>query len=448
MKTKVVWVVFIMAILFLLLSQVVWLLSAFREKQSDIQEKLNATFTKAVEKELSDRFVYSSVLIDANPEKYNNRTFTFEFDNQAVKEDGLLSSETRNHQEILAYLDMPLKLSTLDSIYSSMLQAKGLSTQYKINNQDSIRVIESIGVNLSHGFKTDMIPIVNGTEVQAIVSVTMPFILKEMLGLLIASLLMLLLIIGCLIYELRVIFTQRRLAQLREDFSHALIHDMKSPLNTIYAAVDQWKKGALDKNPEMRTQFGETAITQVLNLQALVDKILTIARLEKNNLTLDERLFNLPKMCQELVDKFSVQSKKKVQFNLHLNLEEEQILADPTYLLNAVSNLIDNAIKYSNDPVVIDISCRMNNNKLYIKVRDNGFGISKSDQLKIFEKFERGAAIGRKGAKGFGLGLNYVKRVAEAHGGTVAVSSIEGQGSEFVLFIPLTVKTLEPEDLI
>lgn len=242
--------------------------------------------------------------------------------------------------------------------------------------------------------------------------------------------------------------TQRRLAQLREDFSHALIHDMKSPLNTIYAAVDQWKKGALDKNPEMRTQFGETAITQVLNLQALVDKILTIARLEKNNLTLDERLFNLPKMCQELVDKFSVQSKKKVQFNLHLNLEDEQILADPTYLLNAVSNLIDNAIKYSNDPVVIDISCRMDNNKLYIKVRDNGLGISKSDQLKIFEKFERGAAIGRKGAKGFGLGLNYVKRVAEAHGGTVAVSSIEGQGSEFVLFIPLTVKALNTGDLI
>lgn len=448
MKISIIWTVFIVALFFLFLLQGVWLYSAYIEKRYDIQENLNTIFIKAAEKELSDRFVYSSVLIKTNPEKYNKRTYTYVNDDNLIKNEGLISNNFLRDQDFLNFLDMPFKLSALDSIYSSMLQAKGLSTQYKINYQDSVKVIESIGVNLSHGYKTNVIPIVNNTEVQAVISVTMPFVLKEMLGLLIASLLMLLLIIGCLIYELRVIFTQRRLAQLREDFSHALIHDMKSPLNTIYAAVDQWKKGALDKNPEMRTQFGETAITQVLNLQALVDKILTIARLEKNNLTLDERLFNLPKMCQELVDKFSVQSKKKVQFNLHLNLEDEQILADPTYLLNAVSNLIDNAIKYSNDPVVIDLSCRMDNNKLYIKVRDNGLGISKSDQLKIFEKFERGAAIGRKGAKGFGLGLNYVKRVAEAHGGTVAVSSIEGQGSEFVLFIPLTVKALNTGDLI
>lgn len=247
------------------------------------------------------------------------------------------------------------------------------------------------------------------------------------------------LIIICFVYELRVIFTQRRLTQLRDDFSHALVHDMKTPLGTIYMAVDQWGKGVLDKNPELRSKFSDTAMAQVLNLQALVDKILTIAYLEQKKLILDPKIMDLSNMIQGLVDKFSIQAKKPVSFKIDIDLESTHIIADPVYLTNAVSNLIDNAIKYSGDSVAIDICCHSSDNQLFIEVSDNGFGISERDREKIFEKFERGAAVGRKGAKGFGLGLNYVKRVMNAHGGTVSLSSLKGQGSKFVLYMPLKV---------
>ena len=115
-------------------------------------------------------------------------------------------------------------------------------------------------------------------------------------------------------------------------------------------------------------------------------------------------------------------------------------------LKEAISNLIDNAIKYSGDSVRIDISVGSDDTYTWIRVKDNGFGISHQDQKKIFEKFERAAAIDRNrkgGAAGFGLGLNYVYRVAEAHGGEVRVFSIEGQSSEFTIYLPILIQTIE-----
>jgi two-component system phosphate regulon sensor histidine kinase PhoR len=124
-------------------------------------------------------------------------------------------------------------------------------------------------------------------------------------------------------------------------------------------------------------------------------------------------------------------------------LKDEIVHADLLHLTNAISNLIDNAIKYSGDSVQIDIECKAIDRQVHIKINDNGFGISKSDQQKIFDRFERGAEIKRNSISGFGLGLNYVKQVIEAHGGVVALSSKEGKGSEFTITIPIIFTLLE-----
>ena len=443
MKLKSVWIVFIVAMLLLLMFQSVWLYNMYVEKKIAIQEELNLIFVKAVENELSDRSLYSSILVGLNPELYENMSYAFDYETDIVSEKGLMSVKYLEEQKFLAFLKIPFDLIALDSIYNSMLSNEGLITPYIISHTDSIsNIIQSIGGNLSAGFKTNSLPIINKEEVQAVVSIPVPFVFKEIFGFLLISLFMLTLIIACLIYETKMIFTQRRLNQLREDFSHALIHDMKTPLSTIYMAIDQLARGNLDKVPELRSKFCDTALAQVLSLQDLSDKILIIARLEQKRLTLEKKIVNIPNILQLLVDKFSVQSKKEVCITLNVDLAEEDFLADPVYLSNAISNLIDNAIKYSDRSVSIEIDCRMRNDKLFIEVRDNGFGISLNDQETIFEKFERGAAIARKGAKGFGLGLNYVKQVMEAHGGTVSLSSIEGQGSVFILSLPIDLQAI------
>lgn len=149
-------------------------------------------------------------------------------------------------------------------------------------------------------------------------------------------------------------------------------------------------------------------------------------------------MLSLRSMLDDLIEKFSAKADKPVHFSLAL--EAETVVADGEFLKEAISNLIDNAIKYSGASVAITISsfCKLDG-AVVIKVKDNGFGIPLKDQSRIFEKYERASATERSrkgGASGFGLGLNYVFRVAEAHGGTVEVESIEGEYSEFSLSLP------------
>jgi two-component system phosphate regulon sensor histidine kinase PhoR len=117
-------------------------------------------------------------------------------------------------------------------------------------------------------------------------------------------------------------------------------------------------------------------------------------------------------------------------------------------LYNAVSNLIDNAIKYSGEYVEIEIICQLKENGLHIRVKDNGYGISSADQHTIFRKFERGTAVKRKEATGFGLGLSFVKSVTEAHHGTVNLFSKVGEGTLFELFFPYRTGQLSKTNAI
>lgn len=433
---KYAWSLFVVAIFVLLLSQAFWLYNAYIIQKEEIVDNLNITLKEAVGKELDARFLYSEQKAKEQPER-PKKVFRFALDSSEIEEAGIISQQEVAMQQLMLFEDIHFDLSALDSIYKSMLVQKGIQVKHAVYYRDSTQTLDYRGKEALSGVSSINIPIVNRREIQAIFAITAPLVLKEMLGILIVSMLMLLLIVACLVYEMRVIFTQRRLARLRDDFSHALIHDMKTPLGTIYMAVDQWGKGNLDTKPELRTKFCETAMAQVLGLQALVDKILTIARMEQNKLTLERRITDVPAMIDGLVDKFKVQVRKSVRFEVDIQMEDCSVVADPIYLQNAISNVIDNAIKYSGNSVEIHILCRSEGEQLFIEIADNGFGISTNDQQKIFEKFERGAAVWRKGAKGFGLGLNYVKRVMEAHGGTVSLCSLEGEGSKFILYIPL-----------
>lgn len=442
LDNKAVWAIFLSGLICLLFLQGGWLYYTYGIKLKETTDIINNSFIESVQKELDYRFL----LMDSKTSTASlNDTLTvgsFEIQGDNVGQNGMMSQQFMFMQQMMNIQKYPFSISVLDSIFSSALKVKEQNVDYVLLYRDSTGIIQSTGL-FRKGFETDPIPIVNGSEVQAIVNIPLPAVFKHMIWILVASALMLFLIIGCLAYELRVIFTQRHLTRLRDDFTHALTHDMKTPLGTIYMVMDQWRKGVLDNHIEMRTKFCEIAIEQVLNMQALVDKILTIARLEQDRLVLETQTIDLPDMIQGLVDKFAVQGGKPVGFRTNFDLQNSIICADPTYLKNAISNLIDNAIKYSESSVNIELDAYTRAGRLYIKVKDDGLGVSFKDQQKIFDKFERGEAVKRKGAKGFGLGLNYVKRVAEAHGGTIAVSSIEGHGSEFVVVIPLIVSAIE-----
>lgn len=244
--------------------------------------------------------------------------------------------------------------------------------------------------------------------------------------------------------QVKIIKRQDDLAQMREDFSYAMVHDMKTPLSSILMGTRILRSGKLDNKPEKKAKYFDIMEEEAQHLLALTNKVLTISKLEHGQLLLEKCWFPLRPMLEELIQLFSAKAGKQVSFRLEM--ETEQIYADEEYLKEAVSNLIDNAIKYSKESVDIRIATMVYDNYVQIKVKDNGIGISLAAQNHIFDKFDRGA-FDRKGesnrVSGFGLGLNYVMNVTRSHGGYVGVESQEGKYSEFTLSIPLPTEEEE-----
>lgn len=256
--------------------------------------------------------------------------------------------------------------------------------------------------------------------------------------LMIASFIMLVLVIGCIIYQIKVIIYQKKVAKLREDFSYAMIHDMKTPLSSIMMCSDALNDEKIESMPELKKSFLGVVKSETVHLLKLINRLLTISKLENDKLTMVKEKVKLEPMLERIRETFKAKSTKPLHFTL--NLQAKEVNADKEYLEEAVYNLVDNAVKYSKDEgeVEIEITSECSGGYSCIKVRDNGIGFSEEDKRKIFDKFERGSAIksSRLGkVAGFGLGLNYVYRVMEAHGGTVTASSVVGKFSEFTLYM-------------
>ena len=392
--------IFAIALICLFSLQAFWLYHTYQSHLQKIEESINLVFTETVEKELDKQFIVI--------------------------------------QHVTKMCNVHFDMIELDSMFHSSLQSYQYPSHYQINHIDSAgKIVETAGEFIGKGFKTVVLPVNKGEKTYAIVKISALVVIKTMAAILSVSILTCFLILACLFYGIRFFLNQRQLNRLRENFTHALTHDMKTPLATIHSALVQLENGTLNENPEMRQKFCTIAIDQVLNLQEVTNQILTLAYIAKKQLSLNKQSVDLPEMIQSLIDKFTVKSGKIIAFQTCYNLKNNTVFADPLYLNNAISNLIDNAIKYSGNSVKIEIECISDEKQVSIRVKDDGFGISPTDQLKIFKRFERGAEISRNRISGFGIGLNYVQQVVEAHGGTVMVYSQKGEGSEFTITLPV-----------
>ena len=264
-----------------------------------------------------------------------------------------------------------------------------------------------------------------------------PDLLRRLSPLFLASAIILILFGAILLRLLRYLDEQRLMAELRNDFSYAMVHDMKSPLSSIIMGARFLHSGKVDDKPQIKEKYYSIIESEAEHLLALVNKLLTISKLENKKLILNKQTVNLEPVIDDIVEKAHNKTDKPIDFTV--DLLTKHVLADEQYLAEAISNLVDNAIKYSKDEIRITITSQSSDKYVFIKVRDNGIGISREDQRIIFDKFGRAAVHeqNRKGGvSGFGLGLNYVDQVMQAHGGKVTVASEKDKYSEFTLYIP------------
>ena len=344
--------------------------------------------------------------------------------------------------EGISQLGYQLSLHRIDSIAGRLLAQKDIDCKYSIkivNTKDtetSIKIFPKAFITIYSAIipiKTDL-----SQGIQLVLYNPLASILNRMNILLVSTLIILSFIISCIIYQIRIIARMNKIFQIREDFTYAMIHDMKTPLSSIFTALYFLHSGRLDNKPETKEKYYTIAENEVDHLLTLTNKVLTLSKLESHKLEMNREDVQLEPIVENLTVKFTAKAQKPVRFTA--DLKAPMVYADKEYLEEVLSNLMDNAIKYSK-PEGVDIRIRSELNEKYtvVKVHDNGLGISEADQRTIFNKYER-AAAGRKKNKnrpsGFGLGLNFVQQVMHAHEGKVFVTSIEGEFTEFALLFP------------
>ena len=456
MKAKFFILISIFAIISLLAFQTMILNDAYRVRKESMEKDVKVLFRTSVEKEVSIRrdeneTIKNASLIHANREFLKNDTV---YSNaQYVSEERKLNDseiiEAGIFQLLLHDLGHPFNIQTLDSIFGSELRGAGLNLSHTLIFRDSLGTLieqtkELTPKKMSKAFTTEALLIVEGRRVQAHVVISPPAVYKTMFELLVSSFLIMAFLIYFLIHQTKTIFTQEKLDKLKTDFIQSFIHNIKSPIGTIKTVLMQLIKSELDNKRELKERLGDTALMQIESLLLQSEKILTIAKYENGIPIIHRTKTDVNEMIAELKDKFSISSNKQISIRTSVSIDGDQdTYFDRSLIREALSNLIDNAIKYSGNSVKVSIDCHTSENVLQFRVTDNGYGISEKDQRHIFEKFERGAAIKRREAIGFGLGLSYVKLVTEAHGGVVSLFSQMGEGSEFSISIPYQENNLQ-----
>ena len=440
MKHKKINIFVFIGIIAIIALQMLWLYNTYTALEKNLYKECNTILLKAIRREISIRFQEAP--------KGTEIVGTSIHSDMRKNE---LAPEIVSINEGLSNIGLEISLKKINSIVSDMLKKTDLLCPILINKIDikSQKVLSSSGFNGNiHDWgimKSKIIPITSDLSqgIQLVIISPYRIFLRQMGLLIIATIIILIFVIGCIIYQIKIINRINKISQIREDFSYAMVHDMKTPLTTIFTALSFLHSGRLDDKPETKEKFFNVAKEEADRLLTLTNKLLTISKLENKKMKMECEKIALEPMLVRLADKFKVKSHKPVSFEF--DLQTPEIYADAEYIEEVFSNLIDNSIKYSKERVDIRISSSKNDLYSIIKIYDNGFGISEKDQRSIFNKYERAAAGSRnrrKKASGFGLGLNFVQQVIEAHKGKIFVNSIEGEFTEFIIYLPLMVKEL------
>lgn len=240
----------------------------------------------------------------------------------------------------------------------------------------------------------------------------------------------------CFGFAARMLFKHKQFSKMKIDFINNVTHEFKTPIATINFALANIENDDIVKDPKAIKQFTKVIKTENERLNGQVERVLKAAVLNNKGYQLKKEHLDFHKIIEESINN----SKSKIEDNDEISFEllaaNYIINGDAFHLLNLVSNLLDNAIKYSDDNKVIHIQTSNKEDYIVLSITDNGIGISTSDQKYIFDQFYRVPTGNLHKIKGFGLGLNYVKSIVEAHDGEIRIKSIPNQGSTFAILLP------------
>lgn len=242
------------------------------------------------------------------------------------------------------------------------------------------------------------------------------------------------------VFTVYIIFRQKKLTEIKNDFINNMTHEFKTPISTISLAAQMLQDPSVGKSPSMFQHISGVINDETKRLRFQVEKVLQMSMFERQKATLKMKDVNANELIQSVMNTFALKVEKyNGKITSDLDAKNPWIFVDEMHLTNVVFNLLDNAVKYKKEEgdLLLHIRTWNESGKLYISIQDNGIGIKKEDLKKIFDKFYRVHTGNRHDVKGFGLGLAYVKKIIQDHKGTIRAESELGVGTKFIIVLPL-----------
>ena len=445
----------ITTLLALLFSLGYWLHTIYNVENNKLQEIVSDQFRAAIKLEMSGRmskkkhkdpnnpkwFIKSAS--DMTPEERNKLkgdTITWSQVEQRNLEGNTADLLFQRMQDGLRNSDKPLRPTVLDSLFKNLLAKQNINATTQVVVYDSTRqIVSTTGKPFKRSlykFQTEVLPI--GTQglqyVQGYVKASSR-ITEIMLYSLTVSCLILIFSTGCLYYLLRTIRKAHAQLRDREIAVHSAIHDLKSPLNTAYASMDFI--ASLEKEP-MKVNILNTGKTQIKQLIEIIESMLSLLKTADGKESARKSPIDIKSFIEQTYQAIARLYPNKIPlFKLEKSEDfPDMIEADTVRLERCLRNLLENALKYSNDDVRITVTLTMKNNHYRIAIKDTGWGIPKKAQKKLGQQFFRVKQADKPAQPGYGLGLSSVMLMAKEMGGSLTFQSEKNVGSTFFINLP------------
>lgn len=347
-------------------------------------------------------------------------------------------------------IETRIRKGQVDSLLEQSLKEQGIRAKYEFGVFSDARKLMVIEKHpgfqkelMEKGFFFQLFPGNNYTSHDFLL-IWFPdqtrYLLVQMSGMLIVSATLMLIIVIAFVVVIIAIIRQKKLTEMKNDFINNMTHEFKTPISTVSLACEVLNDPDVSKTDDLVHSYIDIISQENKRLGVMAEKILQTAILEKGQLNLRKENIDVHEIILDVIRKIAIQVEiRDGSITTDFRAKNPVILADKVHLTNVINNLLDNANKYTPKKPFIVVSTEDVTSGIQISITDNGTGISKANQKKIFEKLYRVPTGDVHNVKGFGLGLSYVKFIVEKHEGVVSVESEPGKGSAFRIWLPAGV---------